>query len=446
MPMINLKKKVAKTIIRVLIVSILFLYPGVFCLKVVFDSSLRKGDIPEFSVEHFRLVSLRFKKWAGHYIESQRATKVHHENCAATEWPMFGSVYYLLTAEEMQKHLINRKDKQAQNTLKILREAAEEAAKIVADPKTGTWVEIKWGPDYLYKENAFYRMLLIMGLSSYENITQDKKYHTILKEQSVSLSDELMSAPYHMLDDYPGESYPNDVLWATAAIVRANRLIGVGQSSLKDDVLGVLDTRSLTRERIPAYAIDSRSGLPVSPARGCANSGILVFVPELDLKIASKWYGQHEKFFLQDNGFCMGFREYTRDYRKGSMDVDTGPIVGGIGSAASVFGIGAARALGRLDHAVPMTMEIIALSWPSPFGYIIPSMLSYSGAGTSCLGEVAMLFLTTRPILTKDITPYTGIVPGIIWVACIFYLGIGIAVIFEEYFSWKKFLSEKSSK
>lgn len=357
----------------------------------------------------------------------------------------FGSVYYLLAAEEMQKILAHRSDLVANRTKTALVRASEAAVRIVADPRIGTWVQQEWGDSYRSKENVFYRMLLIMGLSSYDIIVKNTRYRDILFAQSDSLAKELSDAPFHVMDDYPGECYPNDVLWAVAAIQRADRITGADHFALKSQLMRVLDTVALTKEGLPAYAIDSKTGLPASPARGCANSGILVFAPELDVGTAVKWYSQYEKHFWQTHRICRGFREFTRGYHHARRDVDTVPIVAGYGSVASLFGIGAARSVGRMDHAVPLTMEVIALSWPTPFGSFIPSTLAYFGTGGGCLGDVALIFVMTRPALNQNVTPFTGDIPIIVWLALIFYLGIGILIVRDQWLVWKKFL-EKSTE
>lgn len=440
-----MKIRIIKTIVAFIVAGMFFFYPATVCLRMIFDTSLRKGGVPQYTVQHFYDVSLRFDKWAKGYIRSQQATKVDLNNCAATEWPIFGSVYYLLTAEEIQKLIAQRSDPIADKTKAALLKASEDAVRIIVDPRTGTWVKQKWGDSYRFRENVFYRMLLIMGLSSYGTITKNAQYRAILKEQSDSLATELINAPYHVLDDYPGECYPNDVLWAVAAILRADRIVGADHSLLKRYLIKTLDTLALTKEGIPAYAIDSSTGRPASPARGCANSGILVFAPEIDFDTAVKWYAQHEKYFWQSNRLCKGFREFTRDYRHARRDVDTGPIVGGYGSVASLFGIGAARSIGRLDHSVPLTMEVMALSWPTPFGLLIPSLLAYLGTGGGCLGDVALIFVMTRPVLNQDSTPFNGDVPLIVWLACFFYLSAGVMIVRDQWLRWRKVYSEDPS-
>jgi len=431
--------RILRTIVAIVIAYVFFFFPVVVCLKMISDTSLKNGGIPSYTAKQFIDVSARFEKWANSYTQSQQASKVDFTNCAATEWPMFGAVYYLLSVEEMQKLMIQRNDFVARKVQAAFASASQAAARIIADPKTGAWVEQKWGESYRAKENVFYRMLLIMGLSSYQNITKNDKYQLLLKEQSESLAIELKNAPYHVLDDYPGECYPSDVLWAVAAILRADRLLGTNHTYLRNDLMCVLSARSVTREGLPAYAINKETGFPVSAARGCSNSGILVFASEIDPAIANRWYAQYEKYFWQDNGLLRGFREFTLDHRDVQRDVDTGPIVGGYGSVASLFGIGAARTVGRLDHSVPLTMEVFALSWPTPFGLLIPSFLSYVGTGAGCLGDVAVIFLMTRPILSEHVIPFKGGVPWVVWLACFFYGAIGIRILFDQWFYWRKY-------
>ena len=125
----------------------------------------------------FKSAAGRFLSWANTYLDTNYAQSLHHDDIPATEWPMFGSVFFLVTAEDLQKQ---GKIDATQGTI---REAVEKAAQIVASPVTATWVKTKWGDGYLEKENVFYRMLLILGLSSYERITGDTQYHALMSQQ-----------------------------------------------------------------------------------------------------------------------------------------------------------------------------------------------------------------------------------------------------------------------
>ncbi|NLF09229.1 MAG: hypothetical protein GX594_14820 [Pirellulaceae bacterium] len=207
------------TVSAVVIVAalLLLIYPAVVIGIVVADPQLKRTGQCRLVPMWFESAAPRFLSWADAYLETNYAGSLDHDDIAPTEWPMFGATFFLVTAEDLQTQ--GRIDA-ARGTI---RAAVEKAAQIVASPTTATWVKTKWGDGYLERENVFYRMLLILGLSSYERITGDAKYHSLMTGQRAALAEELSAAKLNLLDDYPGECYPADMLWAAAAIQRAAR-------------------------------------------------------------------------------------------------------------------------------------------------------------------------------------------------------------------------------
>jgi len=425
----------------VVISSLIFLlYPAWVTLRVALDSGFGKPGINSYTLSMFEQVSHRYNKWGNHYLKSQYASKVSWESVAGTEWPIFGSVFYLATAEEILHQLEGKKNWQARRLRKEILKTSEVAARIVADPSTATWVKQQWGENYLTKENVFYRMLLIMGLTHYEHITGKLTYRPLLGSQVQTLGKELSEAPYPLLDDYPGDCYPNDVLWAVAALRRADPLLGTDHQKLGDDLMKVLNTKTLAKEGLPTFMAIKFTGEGHDLSRGCGNSGILIYAPELDRGISHRWYQNYEKHFWQDNGWIRGFREYSKGIPYSNNDVDSGPVMGGFGSVATVIGIGAARANGRLDHASVLTRQIIPASWPTPWGLMIPSLMGGLMIDAAPLGEMALLFSMTRPVPSRDVVSSPWTLPwGIILIFFIFLLP-GLYLIYTEYRYWKKWL------
>ncbi len=305
---------------------------------------------------------------------------------------------------------------------------------------TATWVKTKWGNGYREKENVFYRMLLILGLSSYERITGDVQYHALMSRQQVTLAEELGKAKLHLRDDYPGECYPADMLWAVAAIQRAARLEGASHDELAKGLMAAFDGPMKAPEGLPAFQADSRSGRILQGARGCGNSGIIVFAAELDPVVAGRWYGAYEKNFWKDTGWIAGFTEMPRQSHDRFMDVDSGPVLFEVGFVASAFGIGAAKTAGRTDHAAPLTMEAVACSWPTPFGFLLPGVMGRLAVKSWSLGEVALRFSMTRPTLAAETVPFEGHTPLIVWVLLAVYAGAGLFLIWFEIRSCRRLI------
>ncbi len=118
---------------------------------------------------------------------------------------------------------------------------------------------------------------------------------------------------------------------------------------------------------VMAKHLDGKTGLPRSELtgkgpgaqhpRGCAQSFITRYLKESDPELAAKWWASYREHFLVRIGAVVGFREWPRGVeRKG--DVDSGPIIFGIGTAASALGIAAAKAQG--DGALAAQFEASA--------------------------------------------------------------------------------------
>jgi hypothetical protein len=423
----------------VIVLSLMLLiYPAVTILIVVFDSQLNQTGQCRLAPMWFESAAGRFLSWATAYQNTSYAKSAYHDHVPTTEWPMAGSAFFLVTAEEL--HRQGRIDA----TQGTVRQAVEKAAEIVASPVTATWVRTKWGAGYLEKENVFYRMLLILGLSSYESITGQRQHHELMSHQRVSLADELTSAKLHLRNDYPGECYPNDILWAVAAIQRAARLEDARHDGLAKSFVAACDGPLKAPEGLPATQVDPKSGCVLQGARGCGNSGILSFAAELDPAAAGRWFDAHDNGFWKDIGWCAGFTEMPIGSSEQLRDVDSGPVLFEIGSVASAFGIGAAKAVGRADRAAPLTMEAVAASWPTPFGFLVPGLMGRLAADSWSLGEVALLFSMTRPTLAAEIVPFEGHAPGIVWVLLAIYAGAGWFFIWFEIRSVRRLVGRRS--
>lgn len=384
-----------------------FLIPFGILVASLRDPALRGPGTPKFAVRLHRALSWRYERWATKRVESGRAADLTVEEIAATEWPVFGSVFFLQATESLQEAWDDDPALCPQPPCEYARDAIEAAAALVADPGHASWVKQHWGDEYLDQENVFYRMLLIAGLTSYENLLGTGTYTDVIRDQVETLSEELDRSPHGLLDDYPGECYPGDVVMAVAAIRRADRLLGTDHSDFAERALRGFEGPLLDSISLPPYAADSENGVVVTPARGCSNSYVLISAPELWPEAARQWYAGYEEHFWQERWGAAGFREFPKgsDSPNWYMDVDAGPVIAGHGVAASAFGIAAARANGRIDHAYPLAAEALVASWPLPDGtLLVPRVLS-SASDAPYIGEVSLAYCLTRmPVQGGSIT------------------------------------------
>jgi hypothetical protein len=428
---VKLVLRLIGTVAVILTAFCLGFFPAVTTARVAFSSSMRQHGRIDFLASWFRATQRRHDRWMQDYGKTQRAASIASGDVAATEWPMFGSAFFILSAEGLlESGEIALTDD--------LRKTLRDTALLIANPTTGTWVQRKWGSTYLEKEDVFYRMLLILGLGTYQKVTGDRQFAPTVLDQARGLSRELETAPYHLLDDYPGECYPTDVLWAALAITRVTELPKGEREHLAQSVTTALAERFSDAQGLPAMRVDSRTGQILQAARGCSTSGILCFAYELAPEVASDWFGRYLRYNWLDNGWIAGFREHPIGAKEGFSDVDSGPILFGVGTVASVFGIGAARAAGRFDIAARLTMEAVAAAWPTPFGLLVPGIMGWVAADGWSLGETAFLFALTRPNYRTSEVSLTARPPFVVYAFIAIYSALGIVLVAREWAWWRR--------
>lgn len=406
-----------------------FLIPGAIVVHHLRDPGLRGEGIPRYAFRWHRALSPHYERWARKRLASAPADI---SNVASTEWPLFGSVFYLWATESLQEAWERDNNVSRVAPKEYARGAIEAAAALVADPKQAAWVRERWGEDYLHRENLFYRALVISACTSHAKLLGSEQYLPLLRDQVESLAKELDESPHGLLDDYPSECYLMDIVGAIAIIRRADAVLGTDHSGfVKRSIRGFTgDLADSTG--LPVYSAVSKSGQGIDRSRGCGDSFILIFAPELWPETAKQWYANYDEHFWQQCWLFAGFREFPKDVtdRNWYMDVDSGPVIAGYGVAASAFGVGAARANGRFDHAYALSAEMLFACWPLADGTLfLPRILSGATRGAPHLGEACVLFSLTRQPVGDVPIEKGGRLPGCVYFAVLGYFVAGLFLV-----------------
>ncbi len=416
-----------------------FLAPGLTALRFIRDPGSRSDRIPEPAFAWHRTLSPKYEAWAEARVAGGDATQLSIHDISGTEWPLFGTVFYLWATESLQDAWDGGQRSTKLPPKEYAQGAIDAAIRLVIDPGHASWVKQHWGEAYLTRENVFYRMLLIGGITSHIRLTDDRRYEPILREQVETLSAELDASPFGLLDDYPGECYPTDILAAWAVIREADEVLGTDHTAFARRAQRAFRGPLLDPVGLPPYAANPLTGQIYGRSRGCGNSFMLIHLPDLWPDLAPVWYDAYETHFWQHNWTAVGFREFPKDEpnRDWYADVDAGPVIAGHGIAACAFGVGAARAHGRIDHAYPLTVEMILMSWPLPnHTLLLPRLLS-NATDAPYLGEVGVLYALTRPMSEHVTLTKAGGLPPFVWIVLTLYLGLGLLLLFTGWRRWK---------
>ena len=435
----------ANTALAVVLSVYFFVLPVATVVRALGDPGLFGRGVPRCAFRWHRALSPKYERWARRRVTAGAASHLTTRAIAGTEWPLFGSVFYLWATESLQQAAQQDPTLCRVPPSQYARGAIEAAAALIADPNHAGWVRQHWGDDYLEQENLFYRMLLISGLTSYQKLLGDTRYEGLLRGQVESLAEELDESPHGLLGDYPGQCYPVDMVPAIAAIRRADAVLATDHSSfVARAIRGFQGERLDPHTGLPAYLVSSRTGKALDSARGVGLSFMLVWAAELWPQVAESWYAEYERQFWQEGIWLAGFREFPRGVEVGwfnMVDVDAGPIVGGYGVAASAFGVGAARAMGRTDQAYKLAAQALVASWPLPDGTLLVPRILSNVSDAPYLGEAATIFAFTRRALTSVPGRPRAQPPAIVYAGLAVFLllaAVEIAVSWRRLRRWRR--------
>lgn len=387
----------AAAVLLVVVSAECFLVPGALVVRDLGDPALGGPGVSQRALELHESLSARMGPWARERIASGDATRIPLHDVPQNEWPIFSAVFYLNATEALANGGYD---------IAYANDAIEASRDLIMDGGHHTWVRNHWGDDYLHDNNVFFRSLLIAGLTSYCALRESPEDLAFLRDQVETLSADLDASPHGVLEDYPQETYPIDVLAAIAYIHRADAVLGTDHSAFVararrafvapyDDELGLVPFRvDLNFEGDPQAMPRS-----VQPGRGIGNSWASIYAPELWPDDARRWHEVHTAEFWQEHSWATGFREYRRGGGEGewTFEVDAGPVLDGFGTSASAFGIGAARRNGRFDQAYTLSTQMVATSFPWSDGSLLLPQ-EFSDPAAPMLGESALLhFLTIEP-------------------------------------------------
>ncbi|MCP4454347.1 MAG: hypothetical protein GY809_23050 [Planctomycetes bacterium] len=402
----------------------LFLIPAVWLVVHLNDPGLSSSQTPRFAFRWHRSLTPRYEQWAKARLAAGPVPSLDELGVSGTEWPVFGSVFYLWATDDLQQAVEKDPSLSRKHPRDYARHAIKAATALVVDPGQATWVKEYWGDNYLNQDNLFYRMLLISAMTSYERLIQDGLYIETLRSHTESLAAELDASPHGLLDDYPDRCYPVDIVAAIAAIKRADTVLGTDHEAFVQRALrGFEGTRLHPDTALPGYLAHKHTGQTRDVARGIGLSFMLIWAADLWPETAQDWYQKYEQQFWQEGFWCAGFREYSRDIDVPWLqmnDPDAGPVFSGYGTAACAFGIPAAQALGRYDHLRSLTSQALISTWPLAHGTLLGPRVLSNLSEAPYLGEAATLFaFSHQPQTPGPATPAASLPRSV-------YVGLGL--------------------
>jgi hypothetical protein len=169
------------------------------------------------------------------------------------------------------------------------------------------------------------------------------------------------------LDSYIHNAWPADNVVCIAALRLHDRLYPPRyQRFIKNWIEKVKQKLDKQTGLIPHY-VANKSKDVLTEARGSSQSLILAFLPEIDSQFAKNQFVKYKQHFLAHRLSLPGILEYPQGF-KGKGDIDSGPVIWGVGGAASIVGIRACLKNKDINLAWQIRNCVEAFGLPLKFG------------------------------------------------------------------------------
>ena len=181
--------------------------------------------------------------------------------------------------------------------------------------------------------------------------------------QCTSIVEALNNSETPYPESYANASWPSDATVAVASLsFEKNIRTPLFDADMKkwiDKVKLNLDTCGL----LP-HSTDAVTGKVMNGTRGNSQALILIFLVDIDSAFAREQFNLYKSKFLTTRFGLPGLREYaTEEWAEG--DVDSGPVIFGIGGAASIVGLRTMIVFGEQTTAIGLRNSIEAFGMAS---------------------------------------------------------------------------------
>lgn len=192
---------------------------------------------------------------------------------------------------------------------------------------------IKYGAFYAGWSN--YLLAQKLALLPVGAIDTSEKQQFIKKCDQIRSAIEKSETPY--LESYRNQAWPADMLICVASLALHDQLFEKRYTIVIEDWLAKVKQRLDKETGLIPHAVAASSGNALEGARGCSQSLILNFLKDIDPHFASEQFKIYKTLFVDYRFGLPGIREYPKG-RSGWGDIDSGPVLLGIGGAASIVG------------------------------------------------------------------------------------------------------------
>lgn len=223
----------------------------------------------------------------------------------------------------------------------------ESVARLIA-PQTHAFGTMAWGNSGLSTlrdgHGHAYLGYANLALSMLRLLEPETPHAALSDELTNALATRLATAPHGLFETYPGESYPPDIAMVAGSIALADCATGTAPRAFFPAFRRQFERYIEPASGLLYQAADAHSGRPLDAARGSGAAIAAYALSFADRQLSQRLHLGVRRHALSPLGFGMR-REYAPG-QAGHGDIDSGPVLWGVGVSATGFALAGERLYG----------------------------------------------------------------------------------------------------
>ncbi len=235
------------------------------------------------------------------------------------------------------------------------------------------YLEIEYGAFYTGWTNV------VLGRKLSLQSPEDRKPQEILLFQTrcANIAEFVADSETPFATSYGSAAWPADMVMCMTSLTMHDRLFAPRYQKIVSRWLAKVRQRLDTHTHLIPHYVNALTGHAIDGARGSSQSLMQCFLPEIDSAFAKEQFTHYKELFLDSRLGLPGIREYPKG-NIGLGDIDSGPVIWGIGGAASVVGQRAMAIHNEAETAIGLRNSIegfgVGLTWNGQKRYLFGAL------------------------------------------------------------------------
>ena len=198
---------------------------------------------------------------------------------------------------------------------------------------------------------------------------KDERIRNDFDASSAEIADSFLSGKVPFPPCYAGYTWAEDAIFALESLRLHDVLFHTDYSKARQSWLSWLKKHLDPDSGMMVSQVNLETGEIIDGPRGCAISWALAFLPNIDPEFARSQYTLFRKNWFVPFDGMLGINEWYKGHELPTQ-FPTGPVVGGMGEAATGIGIGTCRANGDYVswHLILRALNVLGFPLWTPSG------------------------------------------------------------------------------